>query len=616
MSEATRAADRLAGKRWSGGVASRDRVAHLLGLDSAPEPFRVQSVAWESGRLEAHVATGQTKPLIIDIAPRDSNGSAFVLTDHLMVSYRGKNLPVEVGRAIHDHAPDRLAVLTPDDLAGMLLDDPDFVERPMPGTIRIRPAGQLDSWGSEDGWADFFAAGEIARARLDSIDPTRLFKFVQHGDTECSQVSPHGIAPVVMMVEYPWDDRIRNAGMPPYVRCQPRPKPGPLEDVLITTDLTEQDVIRGNPKKVEDILEDIVRDSGPAPLSVFFSNTCVPSVTGQDVESVVRRHASKSPFPILFLDVTPRSMLDVFRSLLVDRRKEAEAAAGAPDPATINLVGYPDTRATAEVGRMLEAFGVHVNCRFIPDIGEELIARLPNASLNVVMPNRIWQNLYDQVAEDTRTPSISPTAPYGREGSLRWAETIVRTLGLDVDVAAAWREYSAPFEPAWQRAIARASGHRLGFAMRGRDVHYLTDPADTWGIPLVQTIQEAGFGIDVLLRLTNPQDARSKAGEVAALFHTPHDHTILGFDSLEMMRSRLANSRCEAFLSHHFFDWRLGEAGKNRFSLRYFEIGLPGAIRTAERLTTVCATPFYRKYRRFLARTPEGLRAPPGQGVA
>jgi len=74
------------------------------------------------------------------------------------------------------------------------------------------------------------------------------------------------------------------------------------------------------------------------------------------------------------------------------------------------------------------------------------------------------------------------------------------------------------------------------------------------------------------------------------------------------MARRLAESKADAFFSCHFFDWRVTAAGKNLFSLQHFEMGLRGAVRTAERLLGICRTPFYRSYHRHLQRTPEGLR--------
>jgi hypothetical protein len=68
-------------------------------------------------------------------------------------------------------------------------------------------------------------------------------------------------------------------------------------------------------------------------------------------------------------------------------------------------------------------------------------------------------------------------------------------------------------------------------------------------------------------------------------------------------------------LSNHCYDWRITEAGKGRFALQHFEIGVPGALRTIDRLVEICATPFYHKYHKYLARTFEGLRAGAAESI-
>ena len=96
---------------------------------------------------------------------------------------------------------------------------------------------------------------------------------------------------------------------------------------------------------------------------------------------------------------------------------------------------------------------------------------------------------------------------------------------------------------------------------------------------------------------------------IKELFAEPGRHTIRAFDSFAFLRHRLAESEAAAFLSYQFFDWRLTEAGKAMFSIQHLEMGVPGAVRSLERLLQVCETSFYRRYSKHLGRTAEGLRA-------
>jgi len=49
-----------------------------------------------------------------------------------------------------------------------------------------------------------------------------------------------------------------------------------------------------------------------------------------------------------------------------------------------------------------------------------------------------------------------------------------------------------------------------------------------------------------------------------------------------------------------FLTKQLTRNGKGQFSFSTFEMGLQGAVRTLERLVTVCRLPFYRKYAKYL----------------
>jgi hypothetical protein len=605
----------LSGRRLVGGAASTEAVARILGLEDLPPPARVVGVGWERDRLEVHVHLGLPRDLILVVQDATDASSAFFVANNLAFAYRGQDLPSGISERLRRDAVRRTMGMGADDLAAILLGDPEHQDLAVVRTgSPAGGAGLLDSWGTGDMWADFFASGEIARSRLDSVEPTRNFQSVQHCDLECSLASPHGPAPPVMMVDFPWDDRIRGRGQANVGSVMGLMRSE--EESLLTTDLDEQDVVRGNPDKVEAVLRDAVARARPGGRSILFSNTCIPAVTGEDVESIVKAVAKDSPVPVLYLTVTPRSMNIVLKGLLSDRRGKVGALPVEADPRAINLIGFSEGLATIELVDLLGRAGIRVNAVLIPEIDEDRIARLSGAALNVILPNSLWDNLYDQVLEGREMPHIRPEAPYGRAGTGRWMAAVGEALGLQQDVDQAWKSREQESAGEWAALTARASTHRLGVALRGRDVHLLQDPGTTWGVPLVSMLEEAGFGLDVLILVSDAGDARTRAREVHSLFSQPERHSIKGFNSFEMMRSRLAESQAAAFFSQHFFDWRISSAGKARFSLQPFEPGLGGAIRTIERLCSICETPFFRLFGSHLGRTPEGLRAGPETEVA
>ena len=605
----------VAGHIVTAGQASRDALARLLGVESLGAPWGVSSVAWLDHALEVALEIGAEEPLVLRVEARTPESRGLLLTRHLNLFIRGSQAPEKLVRQVAGQGARNLARWDMERLARLIEADPEAGKAglPMPPSAdeSDRPTSLLDTWGGADSYADFFAGGEQSRSQLDSVDFSRLFRFIQHSDAECTQVNPSDAAPTVSLSNFPWDERLRQPLGATSQRRFDDEEGDEALDGMLTTDLNEEDVIFGNPDKFRNMLQHALEHGGAEPKPLFVSNTCVPAVTGEDVESVVREAQEGSKQRICYLTVSRRSMATVFRELLVDRRKVAESAAGPAPRRTVNLLGFPSTPAVQELEALLGKAGIAVNMRFLPDISPDHVDRLPNAGMHVLLPNRTWRHMFDQITFESRTPHISPTAPYGFDGTRRWLEEVAEAMEIHERVEAAWQDHVAPWQGRWDGLREQARGRRLGLVVRDAETYYLTTPGTTWGVPLVALLEEMGFGLDVLIHVGDKAVARKNARAVRDMFAQPERHTIRAFDSFAFLRHRLNESPCDALLSYQFFDWRITEAGKAPFSLQHLEMGVPGAVRSLERLLRVCGTSFYRRYGRYLARTSEGLRAPP-----
>jgi len=581
----------------------------LLGLEGSGLPYRVRAVAWKDQGLLASVTLSDELELLFSFDRRTEETEGIIKTDRVVVSYSGGDVPGDLGEVLENVGAARVADYDMERLAGLVLADPEAGKPGLPIPSRDerdnRPSSLLDTWGESDAYADFFAGGEIARSQLDSLDPTNLFVFVQHSDQECNHVNPHSVAPIMWLVNYPWEERTR------WDRAA-RPEgftDFTVVDRMLSSDLTESDVIMGNPDKVRQVLEKGVEVSKRLDKTLFFSNTCVPVVTGEDVESEVKRtRAGCEDCPILYLTVTPRAMVNVFHDVLVAKRLEAEARTEPRGGNVINLVGYPRNRAHDELEAMLAAVGVERNVSLLPDLNFDLVEELPKAALNVFLSNSTWRHLYDQLTFESRIPFISPLPPYGMAGSRAWLTAILDELKLEGDADAAVEALAAPRRARWDALVKEAKQYRVALVVRASETYYLTKPTFSWGVPIVDALEEMGFSLDVLLKLDSREEAAKAAREVHGTFAHPDRHTIKGFNTMEMLFSRLEEAPSHALLTYHFFDWRATQAGMNTFSLQQFEPGVAGAVRTLERLVGICRTPYYRRYARHLQRTPEGLR--------
>ncbi|MBI5534492.1 MAG: hypothetical protein HY898_17335 [Deltaproteobacteria bacterium] len=607
----------LAGRIVAAGAASCRALGDLLGIHVPGKPWQVTAVAWVDHAVELTVE-GTPEPLVGRIERRTPESKGLALTTHLNIYFRGKSLPTELSQHVAAKAPAALESWSLDELALLLRKDPELGKPglavpPNPDEGR-RPRSLLDTWAGEDAFADFFAGGEIARSQLDSIDPSKLFHFVQHCDAECLYVNPHTVGTIVALVNYPWDDRVREPSRPTAQGLGNVSDPQVVEEGMVTTDIDENDVILGNPKRLSDVVEYAASRPNPENKLIFVSNTCVPTVIGEDVESVVKRVRQRTGLPILYLTVTPRSMTNVFEGILVDRRMNAEAEAPPPRPDAINLIGFSGAKAVPELESLLQSAGVHVNTRLLPDLDTARIDALPGAAINIVLANKTWEHLYNQVMDRSRTRSVVLEAPYGWEATRRWLQGVVHALGLETDTQACWEQHTGAWLERWEALRKRASGLRVGMVVRDQESYYLTTPPSTWGVPLIGALEEMGFGIDILMHVTDPQTAKESALTIRKMFGQPARHTIRAFDSFAFLRQRLADCPAQAFLSYNFFDWRLTEAGKAAFSIQHFELGAAGAVRTLDRILGVCSTPFYQRYKKHLARTAEGLRSPAKAG--
>ncbi|MEE8424464.1 MAG: hypothetical protein V3S11_01480, partial [Elusimicrobiota bacterium] len=72
------------------------------------------------------------------------------------------------------------------------------------------------------------------------------------------------------------------------------------------------------------------------------------------------------------------------------------------------------------------------------------------------------------------------------------------------------------------------------------------------------------------------------------------------FSNPKELARLLEDGPFRAVYSDIFFDERITRAGKAQFSMRHFETGAEGAVRSLERLLGVCRLPFYKRYREYL----------------
>ncbi len=177
----------------------------------------------------------------------------------------------------------------------------------------------------------------------------------------------------------------------------------------------------------------------------------------------------------------------------------------------------------------------------IPETTVEIVSKIPHGSVNMVHPNVAWQHIYDQLQQDSNIPRVPALPPYGIEGSERWLAQMIDVAGATTNAKDVIDAYMAPYRARWDAARAPCAQHRVGIVVRGEEPHFMTEPAYTWGVPIVHMLEEMGFGIDFFLKLKNRRQAREVSGLIRGVCRNKDRHTFKGFDTLDMLMDRLAD---------------------------------------------------------------------------
>ena len=273
------------------------------------------AVGWVVDHLEVEVDGAEDHVVTFFLDRYQVDKPSLFRSEHLILYYRGQAMWPDLEVKLGEVGLARFESRTIEDLAALVAADTD-VDPVRDRLPRGNPEDQaaydrqslLSTWASEDMWYQFFAVAETARGRLDSLDIFERCSFVQHCDRDCLQVTPHTAVPMVDKVYYPWLDRLRRLGEVPSasagqsVGAAAAPAGAaagaePERHQMVTTDLGERDVVMGGLDKLTDVLDHVMERGVDNML--FLSCTCVPFVTGEDVESVVERPRARQAAVLL-----------------------------------------------------------------------------------------------------------------------------------------------------------------------------------------------------------------------------------------------------------------------------------------------------------------------------
>jgi hypothetical protein len=182
--------------------------------------------------------------------------------------------------------------------------------------------------------------------------------------------------------------------------------------------------------------------------------------------------------------------------------------------------------------------------------------------------------------------------------------TIAVALGKEKECVDSWERHLRSQQPVWNKLVKEAKKYRLGFVADALQMELLMKPEIFTVIPLLRVVEEMGFGIDLLIYDDSEGSSGVNFPGIRNILRYPEALRIRKFDSVESLHALLRDDSTHAVFSNVFFDKRLTRNGTGQFSFSTFEMGLQGAVRTMERLVTICRLPFYRKYAKYLVSNP------------
>lgn len=582
-------------------LAAHDRCcdwfARMLGLERLAPSVRVTTVTVGDRDIRLDLDTGEA-PVTIVLEPPSDRG-AFLRTPTIHLSYLGQQLPADIKALLERTLSSLVGRLEFDRLHAMATRGsvPRSPQGPANPGESVKPLGPgQDTAGAGSVDADFFGVESYGSFGMLTSDFPHLFQVVLHCDNECSQHGPDSFAGPAPAVERPYRQEIRAAVLP---LAMPQ-----------SSGISEHDVIMGNRAGLQQAVDTAATLADVDRRPVLVCTTCVPSVAGEDVESIARRARVDPSAHAYVMGPGADAVARLLRRVLTDRRDARVPGAPRAAARSLNLVGFPDDRTTHELRAHLESLGIATASVVVPNMDWERVDAMPSAEASIYAENRWWQSLYQVFVDVMPGRHLALPTPFGWAGTREWLRRVVQHLEPAGCAASVDLLPGAALEQAWQHEARRSQGKALGFVVDARSVACLIEPAMAWGVPLVDVACEAGFQVEIWHpRAVRPDD-------LAPLLQRLRERSglepprLIAFETLRELEQGLAASKASAFFSQYQLDRRLTSAGKSRFSFSAFELGFEGAVRTVRTLNGLADRTFFAGYGRYVGR-PQAPEASP-----
>ncbi len=376
-------------------------------------------------------------------------------------------------------------------------------------------------------------------------------------------------------------------------------KPDPVMDAV---EMGEIDVIVGDDASLRRSLETLI--DLPDIHAVVLIVQCLADFVGLDLDNIVAEATAAGAPPIIRYTDTPAIQREPYDRFWHEILQLADPNL-APDPKQVNLVGFAPrgSRADRELTADLAALNLTVNARFIPSLKAAEIRRFGSAALNVLFNERITRDEIgaplDAYAAASGRDILAPVPPIGPDATQTFYRAILTACDLPDDgrVAALWE----PFKADWEKGRASAAQHEIAIIVDAHTSRYLREPDELYGIPLPVRLAEMGFALRLVL--AEWEDAGSYRDAEFALESLRDTLLQAGADVIldrvagpDELAARMRDWPASLIFSDFPGDRRIVAAGKTPFSIRAFEFGFAGALRSQRHLLRLAHSGYARAF--------------------
>jgi nitrogenase molybdenum-cofactor synthesis protein NifE len=272
-----------------------------------------------------------------------------------------------------------------------------------------------------------------------------------------------------------------------------------LFKIGMTTDLTEQDVVMGRgEKRLLHAIKQAVNDYHPA--AVFVYNTCVPALTGDDVDAVCKSAAERFGVPCILVDSAgfygTKNLGNriageaVFSQVIGSRSPDSlppESARVNVQVHDVNLIGeYNIAGEFWSVAPLFDELGLRILCSLSGDARYREVQTMHAAEVNMLVCSKALINVARKLEEKYGTPWFEGSF-YGIDetsNALRSFAQLIGHLDLSNRTEALIEREEARIEEQLQPYRER---------LRGKKVLLYTGGVKSWSI--VSALQDLGIEV-------------------------------------------------------------------------------------------------------------------------